>query len=1115
MTNKTVGWTSWLKTVKKKAPQKRLFTQKVLTKKQEQILMNGDVNEIKQTFTKQTIQFKTNKGVPVLNLVCLSQGVQLERVKCIVDMGAQIQHKDKLSRNALHVLCSLPTPPNDVVSFLIGKGININGREYKMSTALLLLCSQLDPCESTIRLLLSLGADPNLCDLRGISPLFLLLHCQKPNYELVSFLLSKGAIVDKEVNFHQQISSVNLFLDSATTTTTTTTNIYKNSNRNKNSNKNKKISTDQKNTQGKKEETFYDINENNYFPSAMCAAILRKDLPIKFADLLFQNGSDANYLYSSYEELDKFTILHLCCKMASQAILERIKLIVSYGGDLSIVDYYGHSTLHCACLSKNLNNNSTIQYLLQENVDYRLQTNYSEYYGCTILHLVCLKKRINLDNLKILLKFEDLIDIRDNKQRTALHYICQHPNVNNEILDLFISSKANISAFDELHLTPLSYLCKKPILQPDLILKFLKLNPNLLPQCDYLGFNPFFYTFLNKGNSSIPISLIQDYLTVIKDVNQKVTIQAENKELFENLNNYFSLYTKFSKVKLKKERIHNEQNDNYSDSNLMKYQGCTILHLLLGSASFNLKLIGYLLNSGCSLEIVRSGNITPLHDLCSNPQINEQILNLIIKKGGTKLVDIPDSKEHTPLHNLCANKSISIELLKILLSINFDHKVNIANRNQLEFENKNKKGNENGNGNEKGNGKVGIDKKMDNIKSYNNNNEKETNIENTKNLGNEDQKQIYNISNVKSPNDIQKSDILSRNALHIMCIKQPKINLQCVNLLLNLGIDINLEDKNSKSALNHLCSSKNPDIKSIKAFIKMGADVNSSDIKNHTPIMNLCYSNEISEELVKLFVNDYSVKLNKKSKKALFFNMTLLFFILKKGNASDELLDFLIESGLTVKTQNQLRSKTENPILYLCKQETFKVSYLQVLMKHKCDIAPQDIYKNTPLHYICSNPKMLKASIIELFLNHGINPDQKNSDSETPFSLATMQPNVTANIISLFLKSGVYITLYNHLKSPLFHNICKNSLNKESLQILKLLKKNGAPIEPLDHVGNTPLIVLCNQKKIAFDLIFYLIKKRAKINFKDYFGKTPLSYMVIKLTKIIPFGPQRYYGFHF
>jgi len=153
-------------------------------------IKQGDIEKVRQLIAKDAslLEVKDTDGSPPLNIS--ASVANLEMVKLLLDMGANINAGDNESSNVLHCAAIANSVP--IVDFLLDKGMNINVQDANGLTPLHFAAARGN--EDVVRHLLAKGADAEIFTRNEDCPLFAAVSRNKPR--IVEILLAGGADVN-------------------------------------------------------------------------------------------------------------------------------------------------------------------------------------------------------------------------------------------------------------------------------------------------------------------------------------------------------------------------------------------------------------------------------------------------------------------------------------------------------------------------------------------------------------------------------------------------------------------------------------------------------------------------------------------------------------------------------------------------------------------------------------------------------------------------------------------------------------------------------------------------------------------------------------------------------
>ncbi len=149
------------------------------------------------------------------------------------------------------------------------------------------------------------------------------------------------------------------------------------------------------------------------------------------------------------------------------------------------------------------------------------------------------------------------------------------------------------------------------------------------------------------------------------------------------------------------------------------------------------------------------------------------------------------------------------------------------------------------------------------------------------------------------------TNIYGETPLHLACKGRTS---DCIKILTDYGVDLNIKDKNGMTPLHNLCININSHSTYCKYLIKKGANINHKNNKGRTPIHLACFvkRQSICEMLIKekADINAVDTKLN-----------TPLHLLVKNLNTINmNFVKYLIEHGANVQQENLRGESIQNYI---------------------------------------------------------------------------------------------------------------------------------------------------------------------------------------------------------
>ena len=226
-----------------------------------------------------------------------------------------------------------------------------------------------------------------------------------------------------------------------------------------------------------------------------------------------------------------------------------------------------------------------------------------------------------------------------------------------------------------------------------------------------------------------------------------------------------------------------------------------------------------------------------------------------------------------------------------------------------------------------------------------------------------------------------------------------------------------------------------------------------------------------------------------------------------------EVVKLLLDRGAKIDYQSKLQSTTEkyavleglSSLMVACISDKLEIVKLLLKRGAKVDLRTKT-GKNALMLSTNSGCPSLNASwlpatsdinveLIRLLLSNGASVDFQDEEGGTALVYAVMDRSLEA--VKLLLGKNAKVDIgTDQFGTPPLHVVLPASQSYPvNAEIARLLIEGGAPVDLVDHSGQTPLIVACSQAGKA-ELVKLLIKKEAKINHLDKEGGYALLYAV-------------------
>ncbi len=207
-----------------------------------------------------------------------------------------------------------------------------------------------------------------------------------------------------------------------------------------------------------------------------------------------------------------------------------------------------------------------------------------------------------------------------------------------------------------------------------------------------------------------------------------------------------------------------------------------------------------------------------------------------------------------------------------------------------------------------------------------------------------------------------------------------------------------------------------------------------------------------------------------------------------------EISKFLLHKKLDPNLKN-FRGRT--PFAIACSK--LNQPLIESFLLYDVDVNTYDNQKNTPLHKVVTDPKLIK-----LLLNHGANPYFENEFQQTPFNLSIKYKDS----LETFLKCGTKPDYPDKNAQTLLYT----AITSDDLETAEILKKYKANLNHKDNQGKSPIFYTTTPQTIQ-----WLSKNGANLNQVDNNKQTVLhqniaenNYNISKLLLRLGANPNIY-----
>ena len=315
-----------------------------------------------------------------------------------------------------------------------------------------------------------------------------------------------------------------------------------------------------------------------------------------------------------------------------------------------------------------------------------------------------------------------------------------------------------------------------------------------------------------------------------------------------------------------------------------------------------------------------------------------------------------------------------------------------------------------------------------------------------------------------------------------------------INYFITLPINYDIEDNEGNNILHYLSSNeddvvlnhifKNEKVKNlVNKRNQMGisplflAVENANYLLVNNLIVNGSDTNEINSEGKSVLLLSHEKNLSLKSVKS-----KKIFFGLIENSAN-----------VNIHTTNTIRenSITKKSLIYEA-TELEDIDLCNLLIKKGANIK-EKFEGNSLLHL---STKLGNKNLVSLYLSYALLVDERGENGETPLMIALKSGNYS--LVQFLISKKANINLANtNGDTPL-----SLAVANAELKIVQQLIQSKADVNHLNEYGNNLLMESVkgdiNKKKEIYEIISLLVKSGLKINSKNIYGNTALSYMINK-----------------
>ncbi|XP_063913940.1 uncharacterized protein LOC135130477 isoform X2 [Zophobas morio] len=253
------------------------------------------------------------------------------------------------------------------------------------------------------------------------------------------------------------------------------------------------------------------------------------------------------------------------------------------------------------------------------------------------------------------------------------------------------------------------------------------------------------------------------------------------------------------------------------------------------------------------------------------------------------------------------------------------------------------------------------------------------------------------------------------------------------------------------------------DIFSLVFLAGNGADVNASDKNGRIPLHSACQKRKFSSILQKVSDNDFSVYIHK--------------------NKEDCISELLVRGSHV----NQKDNEGLTPLHMACRDKC--VEAVRLLLQHGADVNVVNNKGHSALHMCCDDENTHSLTeIVKMLVDHGINVNLKDNEERTALVYACASGDLDS--LKYLHQNGADLFVEDSMKDTLLSSAARHTT------LLKYLVDNGLKVNHANVNGLTPLFqtISCSNR----DGTRYLIERGADIDALTIQHATPIHAAVLK-----------------
>jgi ankyrin repeat protein len=328
--------------------------------------------------------------------------------------------------------------------------------------------------------------------------------------------------------------------------------------------------------------------------------------------------------------------------------------------------------------------------------------------------------------------------------------------------------------------------------------------------------------------------------------------------------------------------------------------------------------------------------------------------------------------------------------------------------------------------------------------------------------------------------DYQDASLGGKTPLQIAVSRKP-VNMDIVNVVLNFNkLDINVKNKDEKTALHLAVENESASLELIKLLLEKGADVYLRDSNGKTA---LDFAKD--EKVKKLLQEKASLPRPKKEITATGLKGAIL---------RNDLNEFrtLVQQGADLFEKDDLNPMSKTLLHHACGVEGAHPEIIQTLV----DNLKSDVYitmiQPHPIIILFEQP-ILNVEAAKILASESKFHYVFSSNNKTPLMFACSRPDREPELLKFLFGIFAIKSASDKNQNSVLHYECQNTtVNLATLKVVLGYSSHSINQKTTDTM-KTPLHLACSNPEMTCEALKMILKAGAKPNDKDKTGKSSID----------------------